>query len=345
MKNKVETTNYFNITDKNVFNMIKYIENIFFKTGIINKDTKVVVAFSGGRDSVCLFDILLRIKNKYDFNLEAIHINHNIRGEEADRDQEFVNDVCSTNNIVLHNKSVESILYSNQNKISVEEAARILRYREFEKIVLNNDKKNIFIALAHHKNDQVETVMHNMLRGTGLKGIAAMTEIRDKYLRPILSFTRDEVDNYIKYFDLSFVDDSTNQIDDYTRNNIRHNLIPMMNDINQQAVSHIYNLSMWTKEAVEIIEDISINKFDECKIIDNEKLVLDCLIFNQNKKIIKFEIIKRVFEYLNISKKDISKSHMEEIVKLSESIDGGHLDLPYNIDIDKKHNKMTFTKK
>lgn len=191
------------------------------------KDARTVaVGISGGADSVCLLHFLSRIREKYGIVLSAVHVNHNIRGEEAARDEAFVKDFCKMLNVDCTVFSVDVPSLAKERSISEEECGRQVRYDCFNKIGAD------VIAVAHTLSDSVETVIFNLTRGTGLKGICGIPPVRDNIIRPLIEITRQDVENYCHENGLKYVIDSTNLSDDYTRNKIRHSVIPTLKSIN-----------------------------------------------------------------------------------------------------------------
>ena len=184
----------------------------------------VVVGFSGGADSVCLLHVLCALKDVLNVNIFACHLNHMLRGEEADRDEKFCIEFCESLGVPLTVKKIDIKKLATKEKKSVELCAREKRYEFFEECAKEN---NAIIATAHTKSDNMETVVFNMMRGTSLKGLCGIPPKRSNVIRPLIEFTRGDVEEYCKEKSLNFVSDSTNFTDDYTRNYIRHNIIPL----------------------------------------------------------------------------------------------------------------------
>ncbi len=194
--------------------------NTIKQNSLINKGATVIAAVSGGADSVCLFDILLKLSKKLEFKFECAHLNHNIRGDESDSDAEFVRALCQKHGVVLHYKSVH-VLPLAAGK-SVEEVARQVRYDFFYELI---EKNSAVVATAHTSNDNVETFFINLARGSGSQGLGAIPITRDGIIRPMLDVKRQEVIEHLKKLGQSFCTDSTNSDTDYLRNFIRHNIV------------------------------------------------------------------------------------------------------------------------
>lgn len=322
------------------------ISNIFDK-GLISKNDNLIIALSGGMDSMCLFDVMFKLKTEINFNLYAVHINHGIRGAESEGDQNFVKKYCADFNTKLFISNVDALNYSKKNNLSIEEAARILRYNEFANLHKNftNQNKNSYILTAHHKKDQIETILHNILRGSGIKGLSGMSIKNDYILRPLLYVDKSDIEEYVGKNSIPYRNDSTNDDIKYTRNYLRHEIIDKLYKINNKFDDHIIELSNQSKDLIEYISAVSNFVFNETVISTNKnEIIIDLTKFNSAHRILKSEIIKIAFNKLVHSLKDISSVNINDVIILSEKSKGGHLDLPYNITIDKKSKNLIIKK-
>lgn len=207
---------------------------------MLSPSDSVIIALSGGADSVSLLHILCKMREELSLNLYAAHLNHNLRGEEAVRDESFCKILCKNYNVELFTKSVDIKALSEQKKISAELCGRLERYKFFEELSF---KLNAKIATAHTASDNAETVIFNLIRGAGLKGMTGIAPVRDNIIRPLIYVTRAEVEAYCAENKLDFVTDSTNLSDDYTRNKIRHNIVTACREINPGFEKNITNNS------------------------------------------------------------------------------------------------------
>lgn len=240
----------------------------------------VIVGFSGGADSVCLLHVLNTLKDDLNFKLKAVHINHGIRGDEAKRDQDFTYKFCNEYGISYSSQSFDCIGMSRINKMSLEEYGRKIRYEIFESLCDDKTK----VATAHNANDNAETILFNLCRGTGMKGVCGIPTVRDKIIRPLLLCTREEIEGYCEENGLSFVTDSTNLSDEYTRNRIRHKILPEMAEINSNALGNINNFSLVARDVEEYLciqsekaleqAFIKTNTYDATVLSDLHKAVL-----------------------------------------------------------------------
>jgi tRNA(Ile)-lysidine synthase len=201
----------------------------------------ILCAVSGGADSMCMLHMLSRIAQTGAIRIAAAHFDHGLRGAESDRDAEFVRDYCASNNITCYLGAGDVSAYAKQNKISIEAAARELRYDFLQKTALKAGADRI--ATAHTADDNAETVLINLIRGSGLKGLRGIPPVRDNIIRPVLCFTREQIIEYIKKHGIPYVEDSTNFELIYTRNKLRHSVIPLLKEINPRIIETLSKTS------------------------------------------------------------------------------------------------------
>ena len=218
------------------------IKDTIEKTGMIKPKSTVIAALSGGADSVALVYALYQLRGELDFSLCACHVNHNLRGEESDRDEMFVRRLCRFLDIPLYVRNIR-VKDFIQKHDSIEECARRLRYAFFEEISAGENGNNKLIATAHTASDNCETVLINMTRGTALSGICGIPPVRGNIIRPLLYCTRAEIEQFCRENALDYVTDSTNLCDDYTRNKIRHGVIPRLLEINPSFTDAVGRLT------------------------------------------------------------------------------------------------------
>lgn len=201
------------------------------------KGKRICVACSGGEDSVCLLHFLKSNETLYGYSLSAVHVEHGIRGEESKSDAAFVAELCQKNGILLHMFSADCLSMAKTEKISLETAARKARYAAFDGLLKQGAAD--FIATAHHAGDEAETVLFHLLRGASLTGAGGIKEERDKYIRPFLFYTKAEISAYAKAHGIAFRVDKTNFIADTSRNKLRLNALPMLEDTVPGAAANL----------------------------------------------------------------------------------------------------------
>ena len=212
----------------NTGKMKKKVEELK-KSGLIKKNEKILIAFSGGPDSVFLYNLLFFLKEYYSIEISLIYVNHNLR-EDVENDLNFVEEFSKENNVPLYIESVDVRKYAAENKKSIELAARELRYEAIEKVLQNLNYNKI--ATGHNLDDNIETFIFRLLRGTSLKGLKGIPSERKNIIRPILQFEKKEILNYLQENKKSYIIDYTNSENDYTRNYIRNEIFPMFVNIN-----------------------------------------------------------------------------------------------------------------
>lgn len=211
------------------------ISNYITRENLLDKEgkQKVLVALSGGADSVALLCVLRELH----YHCVAVHCNFHLRGEESNRDEAFVRHLCTLQHVPLHVVHFDTESYAAEQRISIEMAARQLRYERFEQI--RQEEEAEAIAVAHHRDDSVETVLLNLIRGTGINGLKGIRPRNGRVVRPLLCVSRQDILNYLSLRQQTYVTDSTNLHDEYTRNKIRLNLLPMMQTINPSVSQSI----------------------------------------------------------------------------------------------------------
>ncbi len=250
--------------------MICKVKAAVEKYGLIDKGVKsVAVGFSGGADSVCLLDILSKIKEDYGIILKAVHVNHNIRGQEALRDELFVKDFCKKRGIELLVFSVDVPSLAKERKLSLEQCGRQVRYECFEKAGCDA------VAVAHTLSDSIETFLFNLARGTGAKGLGGISPKREpSVIRPLIECTRQEIEAYCEESSLQYVTDSTNLSDDYTRNHIRHRLVPAFEKINTDFEASFHRAMCSIREQDAFIEKCALSLLGESAAEKGHKIAL-----------------------------------------------------------------------
>lgn len=220
--------------------MSNLIENTVEKYNMLSYGDTVIVALSGGADSVCLLHNMNGLRKKYNLNLCACHINHKLRGEDSENDMKFCMELCRQNEIQIFVKEVDIDKLSKEQKLSHEECGRNVRYEFFDYLSKEHSAK---IATAHNANDNLETVIYNMTRGASLRGLSGIPKIRGNIIRPLIFSPREEIEAYCKENNLVYVTDSTNLSDDYTRNKIRHNVVPVLKGINPSVENTVLKMN------------------------------------------------------------------------------------------------------
>ncbi len=307
---------------------------------LIQSNDHVLVAVSGGIDSVVLFHLLFQLKSQLQLTLEIIHINHCLRGEAANRDQKFVEELAKTYKVNMISRKIDVPKFIANKNISEEEGARILRYRFFE-WALKKSGANC-IALGHQADDQVETVIDHFLRGSGVKGLSGMPIRRDKFVRPLLFATRQEIETYANSHSLDFVIDSTNAITKYRRNRIRHELIPYLRQHFNPAIESVALRSATIMNEVEsYLNDQARLALKKCLVsIKKNKIILDIDSFLNYFILIQKYVLFQLMDRLPVDRSILTAQKLDRILRHVADHRSGrrlHLNSEWDIWIDHQH--------
>jgi tRNA(Ile)-lysidine synthase len=302
----------------------------------------VIVGLSGGADSVCLLWILNQLKDVLDIQVHAIHVHHGLRGEAADDDAKFTKKLCEELNIPIEIIYREIGEEAKKNKISVEEAGRVARYECFYKKreALGSGK----IAIGHHMNDQAETILFNMMRGSGLKGLGGINPVRGYIIRPLIECTRFELEDFCREHKLPFVNDLTNDLEVYTRNKIRLNLIPYIEqNFNTSFVKQMNGMGELIRD-----EDAYLDKQADCFISmipnqkDNHTIHIDIDQLTKLDRVIRKRVYRKLIFNLSKGLKNYENKHILLIEDLLSKDTGKKLSLPYGIVVERVYNELCF---
>lgn len=283
---------------------------------LIQKGDNIVIGVSGGPDSIALLSVLQQIQNNIQFNIYVAHINHMIR-EEAIEDQKYVEKYCTNHNIPCFVKQENVKELAKKSKIGTEEAGRKLRYQYFNE-VLEKTKSNK-IATAHTANDNAETILMNIMRGSGTSGLKGIEVSRDnKYIRPLITCNREEIEKYCNENNLQPRYDKTNNENIYTRNKIRNQLIPYIKEeFNPNIIETLNRLSEISKRENTYFDKITQETYSNILIEETAKqIVVDLKKFNNIELVIKNRLVLYTINRLLGSSSGIERIHIQDIIKL-----------------------------
>lgn len=315
-----------------VIKMEERVINNILKYKLIKEKENIVVGVSGGPDSMALLYLLMEAKKQIDFNIIVAHINHGVRGKDALEDELFVEKKAKELGLTYKSKTVDMIGYGQEKGISSEEAGRELRYGFFREILstLGGGK----IAVAHNMNDQAETLLMRILRGTGIDGLRGMDFIVGDIIRPILNISREDIETYIEEKHIDTVLDKTNLMPIYTRNKIRLELIPYIEEnFNPNIITTLWRLSQTSSLDSNFLSKYTEEKYDyllkseyrDCIILDGHK-------FNMEDISIRHRIIRKSLEKIIGDLQGFGEQHISSIIELFQSCETGkEVHLPYNI--------------
>lgn len=311
--------------------MFAYIE----KYRMIEAGSQAVAGVSGGADSVCLLFLLMEYQKRVPFSLRAVHVNHHVRGEEAVRDQEFTRRLCESLGVPLDLYDYDVPRMAETEHLSCEEAGREARRRAFYRTACRWERPDqVRIALAHHENDQAETVLHNLVRGAGLAGLAGIRPVHrtgsGMYIRPLLCISREETENYLSQRGIPWVTDSTNEEEVYTRNKIRREILPALMQINSSAVKNIAAAAGRVLEAEDYLSERTQKAVEKYTAKEGSVWILSRDLFEE-PMLLQKRVVKNVLEAAAGKKKDLSSAHMEAVLELAKGRTGASASLIYGL--------------
>lgn len=303
---------------------------------MLRQGDRVIIGLSGGADSVALLCVLLKLKDELGITISAVHVNHCLRGEESDRDELFCKNLCENNGIPFKSVRVDVNSYCEQRKLGTEEGARELRYKIFEQC-----DSLAKIATAHTLSDNAETVIMNLARGSALDGLCGIPPVRGRIIRPIIDCSRADVENFLADIGQNFVTDSTNLTDDYNRNRVRHNIIPILKQLNPEFERSVKkscdalrkdrelldSLANDTLKAALLPEKTALQDESRLKIFRDERESFSVDIVSAQPQPVRMRIYKALLERFSLG---IDSERLKRIDSLVQSRKGIY---PLNRDI------------
>lgn len=285
------------------------------KYNLIKSGDNIVVGVSGGPDSICMLDILNKLRERLPFNIYVAHINHMIR-DEAVEEEQYVKEYCKKNNIQCFVKRENVLEIAKQKKIGTEEAGRVVRYEFFSEVASKTNSNKI--ATAHNLNDKIETVIMNILRGSSVSGLKGIENKRGQNIRPLIECERHEIEEYCRRENLNPKYDKSNEENIYTRNKIRNVAIPYIKEeFNPNIINTINRLSEEAEETDTYLNKIVEKSYNQIVIEEQEKqIVLDLKKFNMLDLVIKKRLVLYTINSLFGNTCNIEKIHIEDIIKL-----------------------------
>ena len=304
----------------------KFIE----ENSLITPGDGIVMGVSGGADSVALLLLMNYLKEKYALSLYVVHVNHGLRAE-ADSEALYVRSLCEERDIPFYLKKVDVKTLSGELKIGTEDAGRVARYDAFDEILkeVSADK----IAVAHNCNDRAETMLFNLARGTGIKGLISIPKKRDNIIRPLLFATRQEIEKFLARAGVKYCTDASNLTDDYARNRIRNNILPTIEDsINGGATLHMYETAEQLSKLYEFAEKCCNKAFKEAVVKETDtEISFDKSRFLTMDEYLQSMLIKQAIDRLVPGNRDITHVHLNDVCGLLSKAGTKTLNLPYGI--------------
>ncbi|MBR2861744.1 MAG: tRNA lysidine(34) synthetase TilS [Clostridia bacterium] len=314
--------------------MLSLVKNCIEKHSLLTDGQTVVVGFSGGADSA----FLLYALKELGYCPVAVHVEHGIRGSEAQRDALFAERFCSKLNIEFYVEHVNVPEMAKERKCSVETCARNARYE----VLFSYAKRfNAPVAVAHNKNDQAETVLMHLFRGSGLQGLCGMEYSSKGVIRPILDLSRQEIEEFNRKNGIEYVTDSTNLVPDYSRNKLRLEIVPQILDFNENALSSITSCASILQEYNRFIKEQTEKLFCKLATVEDGECTLEIY---DSENIIFTELVKKAIEAVKGDLVDVEKVHIDSVSALKDKQSGKELHLPHSIRVKRVYNTLIFTK-
>ncbi|MBO4669947.1 MAG: tRNA lysidine(34) synthetase TilS [Lachnospiraceae bacterium] len=320
--------------------MKERVERFLLEQGLLS-GAGIVVGLSGGADSVCLLYVLKELSEKHGFPLYALHVHHGLRGETADRDAAFCQELCKSLGVPLRTERVDVASLAVANAIGTEEAGRLVRYRLFEEEATRTGAGAV--ALAHHKDDNAETVLFRICRGTGIRGLAGIPAVSKPFdnkdvvlVRPLVAFSREEIVAELESRGAGWVTDETNADDVYTRNFLRNRVMPLLKEVNPEVTEHILSLS----EQAALMQELLTHDADEVygKAYKEGTLLTEPLA--GVPEIVRREVLLRYVKTLSGTERDFTAAHVKALLKLADGPVSGELNLPTGLTLVKTYDGL-----
>lgn len=333
--------------------MVKQVEEKVFsfveKHGMIHPGDKLILGVSGGADSVCLLFLLLEYRKRVTFEMTVVHVNHGIRGNAAAEDAAWVEALCKEQGLTFKLESADVRELAAREKCSEEDAGRRVRYNAFQKAA--EEFGGTKIAVAHNAGDRAETILLHLFRGSGLKGlrgiepVRADIECRAEIIRPVLCLERREIEEYLAERRIPWRTDVTNGEDGYTRNRIRHHLLPWAEqEVSAGVVSHMCRMADILSETEDYLRQQTLEALEHCTIrasgCKGEELEIDIAGFLACHPVLQKRMILVLAEELSPTGKDISAVHVEDILSLFDKEGNRSISLPFGICFRRRYGKV-----
>ncbi|MFV0467099.1 MAG: tRNA lysidine(34) synthetase TilS [Lachnospiraceae bacterium] len=319
------------------------------KHHMISPGDHVIAAVSGGADSVCLFHVLRQLQSELGFTLSVVHVEHGIRKAASIQDAEFVKQLAFREQIEYQEFKVNAPKFAAESGFTLEEAARELRYKCFRQetdrvISRSQNAQNVKIAVAHHLEDQAETMVFRLCRGTGVRGMRGISPVNGQIIRPLLKCTKEDILIFLQSAGYSYCTDETNQDIRYSRNRIRNRILPEIKQINDRAVFHMDELAQDLTELDQYMSEQSEILYNALCNDRSGDWYLNCDQIETITPILRRYLYSRVLQNITPSLRDITRRHLESIDAIALGGTGKSVKLPYDISVSNSYHRLVFVK-
>lgn len=317
---------------------MKKVQEYLKQYHMVSRGDKVLAGVSGGADSVCLFHMLRELRQTMDFSMEVIHVEHGIRGKDSIDDAVFVENLCREYDVPFHLYPVDVPAYAKEHHMGYEEAARVLRYQAFREYARSQIEagEHVRIALAHHMNDNAETILFQLIRGSGLTGVCGMRPVRQEqdgicYIRPLLCAERSEIEQYLHTHGQAYCTDATNADIEYSRNRIRSCVLPELCKLNDQAILHMNQTARRLMDVKEFLDQETDALSDEMIVRQGDQVAFPLEQVSKLPTAVAQEVVRRAIFLAAGKQKDITAVHVRDVMGLANLQSGRQVHLPYGI--------------
>ncbi len=334
--------------------MIEKIKAYMNKHHMLSAGDTVVAGVSGGADSVCLLFVLKALQQEMDFTLLVVHVNHKIR-PEAGEDAAYTERLCKKLQVPFFPVEAEVEKLAEDWKISTEEAGRRVRYEAFGRVLQEQagealNRGQAKIAVAHNSDDRAETMLFHLFRGTGIAGLGSIRPVRENVIRPILCLSREEIETFLRSRGISYCIDKTNQEDTYTRNKIRHHILPYAKEhVSEGVLEHMSSTADMMLETEDFLRSVTEEAYERCvrksavpQGDSGQEIRLSVSQVLNLHSLIRKRLVLKVIEELVFTKKDIGAVHVRDVAALFEQPGNRQISLPYGICVRREYEDVVF---
>lgn len=319
--------------------LIQKVSRWIRQQNLLEQGDQVAAGVSGGADSVCLLFCLSELAEKLGIHVVAVHVHHGLRGEEADLDERFVQELCNRLEIPCICRRADVAALAAQRKISVEEAGRLVRYD-----ILRQEADGGKVAVAHHQGDQAETVLWNLFRGSGIKGAAGMAPQNGDIIRPLLTCTRTEIETFLRGRGQSWREDATNQDLCYTRNRIRNQILPLAKEtVNHRSEEHLAAFAAQVREVDRLLDELAETMFAQCDRKEAQIFLPSDLLL-EKPSVLGKRVALLAIEAASGSRRDIGAAHLNAAWELLEKPVGSRICLPGGFFVEREYRGLAIGK-
>lgn len=313
------------------------IKDYMEKHHMVNTGCHIIAGISGGADSMCMLLVLLALQKVFEYTISVVHVEHGIRGADSMRDAAFVRNFCENRGIVCNICHYKVPEYAKEYGMGEEEAGRILRYASFEAEQRKYQGVQVKIAVAHNSNDNAETMLFHLARGSGVRGLCGIAPVRGNIIRPLLAVSRPEIEAYLAEMGQDFCSDATNLSARYSRNRIRMEALPALNKVNCCSIGHMLQMSEDMREMESYLEKQAEKELKVCStyLENGSGYYLKKEPFEQAQPVLQKEMLYQIVSTLAGSCKDIAGVHIRQMLGLFDKQNGRKVQLPYGIEAER----------